>query len=143
MEEVREFCDTKCRYQRCVCVLHDLKVVERWNSSNQTKVYGDRQRAKAVGQILTNGQLFLQPPLKDFKRLAYDNPQYLRIPKAIEPELIQLEESAPQEILNHEWTSITEVEALLDDLTQPDFLREITIDHRIITKLDRYCSMRR
>lgn len=101
-------------------------------------VYGPELRAKAVAEMLNSVKLFLQPPEYELRSLRYANPQYLKLPNVSDAELSHFThelERTPNLVAKE--VSFTEVEAILDHLPQPNFLREVFIDGRITTPLQR------
>jgi SWI/SNF-related matrix-associated actin-dependent regulator of chromatin subfamily A3 len=98
-----------------------------------------------VAKELYRVGLFLQPPQTGTNNLPYDNPQYLRLPEAA-----QLEESAlfsniqgcedwpPGPGHKHESTVIerfADIESIIDEIPQHDYLIETATDFRIKTNL--------
>jgi SWI/SNF-related matrix-associated actin-dependent regulator of chromatin subfamily A3 len=102
-------------------------------------IYGPELTAKAVAKMLNSVKLFLQPPEYELRSLRYANPQYLKLPNVSDVDLShsfnQKVERTPNLFVKE--VSFSEVEAILDHLPQPNFLREVFIDGRIITPLQR------
>jgi hypothetical protein len=110
-------------------------------------VYGHSQFAKTTAAILSSARLFLQPPNYEPRCLAYENPQYLRLPDLDEADFTSLDMPGSTKDSNEDTSQglASEVEIILDHLPQPRFLREIQADERVITKLEKYVysSLRR
>ena len=103
-------------------------------------IYGPWSLGRAVAEKLSAVKLFLQPPAFELRRLPYDNPQYLKLPDVSKAEVfyedISGSRSSPKVVIKE--VSISDVEAILDYLPQPKFLREVMIDGRISTSLVGY-----
>jgi SWI/SNF-related matrix-associated actin-dependent regulator of chromatin subfamily A3 len=102
-------------------------------------VYGPELAAKVVAEVLNSVKLFLQPPEYELRCLRYANPQYLKLPNVSDVEISPFPnqglERTPDLVVKE--VSFTEIEAILDHLPQPNFLRQVFIDGRVTTPLQR------
>jgi hypothetical protein len=106
-------------------------------------IYGHSHQGKALSQKLFALKLYLQPPVVDFRSLAYDNPQDLKISGI---QLASLQETQPfpeHGTFDNMDMDSTDVDGVLDDLTQPSFLREVSTDERVRTSLVKYVRVLR
>lgn len=102
-------------------------------------IYGHRHSGKEVGDALTSMKLFLQEPDTDPRSLTYDNPQYLKLPGVSHvSETTHGPFNNVQLVSSSIGASQAEIEAILDHIPQPTFLREVSTDGRIRTPLIRF-----
>jgi SWI/SNF-related matrix-associated actin-dependent regulator of chromatin subfamily A3 len=98
--------------------------------------------AKSAGKILGNAKLFLQPPSFITRPVTYDNPQYLKLPNALDMQVIDVPSTkfaVPLSEIAKEATHV-ELESVLDSIPQSKFLREASTNWRIRTVLKR-CAL--
>jgi hypothetical protein len=103
-------------------------------------VYGPRERAKAIGEALSNKKVWLQKPDYYKREYAYENPHLIRFPdleETVQPEQIMQEIPAPEPALPH--TALDRVQQVVSEvhrgLHRADDLDREDGDQRLHTTL--------
>lgn len=110
----------------------------------EINIYGNREDAKLVGQIISKGGVFLQFPRHGLKGFEYYNPHFLRMEGYSEQEPIEtllLSSSRAKEATEETLDEINPanntdaVDEILDSLSYQNLLDNIHVDARIKSSL--------
>jgi SWI/SNF-related matrix-associated actin-dependent regulator of chromatin subfamily A3 len=124
--------------------------------SVELNIYGLKEDANRIGELLSSSGTFLQPPQFETEDFEYHNPHFFRFDGYIEKTALHplLSEepgfssghskridASEAEILETQTSNAVQVDSILDSLSHHSDLRQISIDRRIKTELLEYAEL--